>query len=90
MKYTVSDAAVKRYWKLKESDHYKYNSWNCFAEWTAVENFSKGGAYWSAMKMICKEDRSFLNDVIHEFQMTQCKLDTIANAFAVVNDLQNS
>ena len=89
MKYTVSDAAIKRYWKLKLSDQYKHNSWNCFAEWVDLEKFSKH-SYWSAMKIICKEDDSFLNDVIHEFQYTQSKLDTIANAFSLVNDLQNS
>ena len=86
-KYTVSDASVKRYFTLKEREDYKYNSWNCFEEWTRLENFSKGGAYWDAMKIICKEDKSFLSEAIFSYQMAQQKLDQISSAFDVINRL---
>lgn len=85
--YTVSDASVKRYFTLKEREDYKYNSWSCFEEWTRLENFSKGGAYWDAMKIICKKDKSFLSEAIFSYQMAQQKLDQISSAFDVINRL---
>ncbi len=86
-KYTVSDASVKRYFELRETEEYSYNTWNCFEEWTRLENFSKGGAYWDAMKIICKKDKSFLSEAIFSYQMAQQKLDQISSAFDVINTL---
>ena len=86
-KYTVSDASVKRYFTLKEREIYKHNSWVCFEEWTRLENFSKGGAYWDAMKIICKKDKAFLSEAIFSYQMAQKKLDQISDAFDVINSL---
>ena len=88
-KYTVSDASVKRYWNMRLSDEFECNSWHAFEAWTKAEGFSKGGAYWDAMKRICNEDKSFLGEAIFSFQMTQQKLDKIASAFAVIAELNN-
>ena len=85
--YTVSDASVKRYFELRETEEYSYNTWHCFEEWAKRENFSKGGAYWDAMKIICREDKAFLSEAIFSFQMAQQKLDQISSAFDVINRL---
>jgi len=85
--YTVSDASVKRYFELRETEKYSHDSWNCFEEWTKRENFSKGGAYWDAMKIICRKDNAFLPEAIFSYQMAQQKLDQISSAFDVINTL---
>ena len=88
-KYTVSDASVKRYWELRRTDEYKYQEWAAFEAWAHAEGFSKGGAYWDAMRRICREDKAFLGEAIFSFQLAQEKLDKIANAFAIINELNN-
>ena len=40
-KYTVSDASVKRYFELRETEEYQYNTWNCFEEWTSVKTSAR-------------------------------------------------
>ena len=85
--YTVSDASVKRYWQLRTNEDYRGDTWHCFEEWAKRENFSKSGAYWDAMKIICREDKAFLSEAIFSFQMAQQKLDQISSAFDVINRL---
>ena len=89
-KYTVSDASVKRYFELRETDEYNYNTWSCFEEWVKRENFSKEGAYWDAMKIICRKDKAFLSEAIFSYQMAQKKLDQISSAFDVINSLSDT
>jgi N-glycosylase/DNA lyase len=85
--YTVSDASVKRYFELRETEAHEGDTWACFEEWTENENFSKGAAYWDAMKIICRKDKAFLSEAIFSFQMAQQKLDQISSAFDVINRL---
>lgn len=89
-KYTVSDASVKRYFELREKKEYSYNTWSCFEEWVKRENFSKGGAYWDAMKIICRKDKAFLSEAIFSYQIAQQKLDQISSAFDVINSLNDT
>ena len=88
-KYTVSDASVKRYWEIRGTDEYKYHSWPAFEAWAHAEGFGKGGAYWDAMRRVCGEDKGFLREAIFSFQLAQEKLDKIANAFAIINELND-
>ena len=88
-KHTVSDASVKRYWEIRGTDKYKYHSWPAFEAWAKAEGVSKGGAFWDAMRRICGEDKAFLGEAIFSFQLAQEKLDTITNAFAIINELND-
>jgi len=85
--YQVSDASIKRYQNLRNCEEYKYDSWKCFKDWARMENFSKGGAYWDAMRIICGQDKAFLREAIFSYQLADEKLNKLAEAFEIINDL---
>ena len=88
--YQVSEASIKRYQNLRKCEDYKYDSWRCFKDWARMENFSKGGAYWDAMRIICGQDKAFLREAIFSYQLTDKKLNKIAEAFEIINDIKQS
>ena len=55
-----------------------------------MENFSKGGAYWDAMRIICGQDKAFLKEAIFSYQLADEKLNKLAEAFEIITDINNN
>jgi hypothetical protein len=89
--YNVSDASIKRYWKMWETNRKQDDRLypkELFDKWCDEENFS-GYAHYDAMRMIVKEDFALLRDIITDYRETKRKLNTIADAFEIINDLNS-
>jgi len=90
--YQVSDEATKRYWKMwvsnrKQDDRLQPKE--LFDKWSDEENFS-GYAQYDAMRIIVKEDFALLGDIITDYRETKRKLNKIADAFEIINEISNS
>jgi len=87
--YQVSDASIKRYWKMWESNRHRADHkypLELFDEWSDKENFSTY-AYWDALKVIIKDDLVLQGAIINDYRETKRKLNKIADAFEIINDL---
>jgi len=88
--YQVSEASIKRYWKLWESNRKKDDCKppiDLFNEWSEEENFSVY-AHYDAMSVIAKDDVVFLKDIIYAYRETRRKLNKIKEAFEIINELK--
>tara|TARA_R100001163_G_scaffold30951_1_gene24294 strand:+ start:481 stop:765 length:285 start_codon:yes stop_codon:yes gene_type:complete len=88
--YQVSDASIKRYWKLWESNRKKDDRKlpiELFNEWSDEENFSVY-AHYDAMSVIAKDDVPFLKSIIFDYRETRRKLNKISEAFEIINELK--
>lgn len=89
--YQVSDASIKRYWKMWESNRNQPSEAfpiDLFNEWSDKEGFS-ASAHYSALVAICQEDVPLLRDVMDDYRETKRKLNKIADAFEIINDLNS-
>ena len=87
--YNVSDASIKRYWKLWENNRKQDDRLyprELFDKWSDDENLS-GQAHYDAMRIIVKEDYALLRDIITDYRETKRKLNKIADAFEIINDI---
>ena len=87
--YQVSDASIKRYWKMWENnrkqDDRKYPM-ELFDEWSDKENLYVGARY-DALRLILPEDFELLRSVMSDYRETKRKLNKIAEAFEIITDL---
>jgi hypothetical protein len=89
--YQVSDASIKRYWQMWENNRKQDDRLypkELFDNWSNEENFS-GGAHYDAMRIIVKEDFALLREIISDYRETKRKLNKIADAFEIINDLNS-
>ena len=93
--YQVTDASIKRYWQLRKPKTIEEievmlskEPIDIFRSWAESENLSNG-AYYLAMRRICKEDRGLLGDVIDLLEEKTKKLNKIAEAFEIINDINS-
>jgi len=91
--YQVSDASIKRYWELRKpktieeiEDNEKLRPIDIFNKWAKQENFYKY-TYWTALQKIAQEDYQILDHVIYMLEDKTQKLNKIAEAFDLINDL---
>tara|TARA_B100001939_G_scaffold311505_1_gene294092 strand:- start:455 stop:754 length:300 start_codon:yes stop_codon:yes gene_type:complete len=89
--YQVSDASIKRYWELrKPKTENEYTSdlrpIDIFNKWAKQENFCKF-TYWDALQKIAQEDYWILDHVMYMLKDKTQKLNKIAEAFEIINDL---
>ena len=89
--YQVSDASIKRYWELrKPKTENEYTSdlrpIDIFNKWAKQENFCKY-TYWTALQKIAQEDYWILDHVMYMLKDKTQKLNKIAEAFEIINDL---
>lgn len=91
--YQVSDASIKRYWQLRKpktleeiEDNEKLRPIDIFDKWTKQENFCKY-TYWSALQKIAEDDYCIMDHVIYMLKEKTEKLNKIAEAFEIINDL---
>ena len=87
--YQVSDASIKRYRLLQvqifESDE-NMPPIEIFNRWVESENFCNI-TRWEALQAIAKEDYSMLQHVIYELRDKTKKLNKIAEAFEIINEI---
>ena len=87
--YQVSEASIKRYRLLQvqifESDE-NVPPIKIFNRWAESENFCNI-TRWEALKAIAKEDYSMLDHVIYELRDKTKKLNKIAEAFEIINEI---
>lgn len=93
--YQVSDASIKRYWAMRKpktieeiDEMLRKNPIDIFNSWTESENLSNG-AYYLAMRRLCKDDRGLLGDVIDLLREKTEKLNKIADAFELLKSITN-
>lgn len=89
--YQVSDASIKRYWKMwddnRKQDDRKYPM-ELFNEWSDKENLYVG-AHYDAIRIIVKEDFALLRDIINDYRETKRKLNKLADAFEIINEINS-
>ena len=89
--YQVSEASIKRYWKMWESnrkqDDRKYPI-DLFNEWSDKESFSVS-AYYDALVLILQDDYNLLRDIMNDYRETKRKLNKIAEAFEIINEINS-
>lgn len=87
--YQVSEASIKRYHLLQvqifESDE-QIRPIEIFNRWAESENFCKI-TRWEALQAIAKKDYSILQEVIYELREKTKKLNKIAEAFEIINEI---
>jgi Txe/YoeB family toxin of Txe-Axe toxin-antitoxin module len=93
--YQVSDASIKRYWQLRKpktieeiEEMLKQEPIDIFKSWAKSENLSYE-AYYTGMRRLCKADRGLLRDVIDLLKDKTEKLNKIADAFEIINDINS-
>ena len=91
--YQVSDASIKRYWELRKPKtiegieaNEKLRPIEIFHKWSNLESFSSY-TRWEALEKIAKEDYHVLKSVIFQLKEKTEKLNKIAEAFDLINDL---
>lgn len=87
--YQVSEASIKRYWKMWENNRKqddRKHPRDLFNEWSDKEGFSVS-AHYSALVVICQEDTPLLRGVMYDYRETKGKLNKIAEAFEIINDI---
>lgn len=91
--YQVSDASIKRYWQLRKPKtledieaNEKLTTRQIFDKWVKIENFSSF-ARWDALKAVALQDYTLMCSVMLELREKTEKLNKIADAFEVINDL---
>ena len=85
--YQVSDASIKRYWKMWESNRVsddELNSMKLFNKWSKQENFCSY-TKWDALRIIAKDDYELLSQVIYDLREKTEKLSKIADAFEIIS-----
>ena len=89
--YQVSEASIKRYWKMWENnrkqDDRKYPI-DLFNEWSDKEGFSVS-AHYDALVLILQDDYNLLRDIMSDYRETKRKLNKIADAFEIINDINS-
>ena len=93
--YQVSDASIKRYWQLRKPKTIEDIEANeellpidIFNSWANRENFCNI-TRWEALQAIANEDYSILQYVIYELREKTKKLNKIADAFEIINDINS-
>jgi len=91
--YQVSDASIKRYWQLRKPKtieeieaNEKLTPRQIFEKWVRIENFSSY-ARWDALKAVALQDYELMCSVMCELREKTEKLNKIAEAFEIINDL---
>ncbi|QDP59132.1 MAG: hypothetical protein GOVbin4318_16 [Prokaryotic dsDNA virus sp.] len=92
--YQVSDASIKRYWKLRKPKtieeievNEKLQPVEIFNRWADSENFCNI-TRWEALQAIAKEDYLILQHVIYELREKTKKLNKISEAFEIINEIK--
>tara|TARA_R100000479_G_C6245218_1_gene150326 strand:+ start:77 stop:373 length:297 start_codon:yes stop_codon:yes gene_type:complete len=91
--YQVSDASIKRYWKLRKPKtiegieaNEKLRPIEIFHRWCNLESFYSY-TKWEALEKIAQEDYHVLKSVIFQLREKTEKLNKIAEAFEIINEL---
>lgn len=93
--YQVSDAAIKRYWQMRKPKKeaeidaiVDLRPIDIFNKWTKTENFCKY-TYWTALQAIAQEDYWILDHAIYMLREKTEKLNKIADAFEIINEINS-
>lgn len=87
--YQVSEASIKRYWKMWESNRKqddRKHPRDLFNEWSDKEGFSVS-AHYDALVMISQDDSNLLRSIIFDYRENKEKLNQISSAFELINSL---
>lgn len=76
-------------WENNRKQDDRLHSIDLFHEWSDKENFSTY-AHWDALKVIMKDDLVLQGAIINDYRETKRKLNKIAEAFEIINDLNSN
>ena len=91
--HQVSDASIKRYWKIREPKtiegieaNERLRPIEIFNKWADQENFCKY-TRWEALRKIASMDHKILSHVLYELRDKTEKLNQVSSAFELINSL---